>query len=100
MEGLNHEGTLVVNSNEKPAKIREMLRIEERKIWTIPATEIAIKILNRPITNTAMLGAVARVTGIVSLESVEKAVSERFRGSIVEKNVGAIREAYKEVKSE
>ncbi len=47
-----------------------------------------------------MLGAVARVTGIVSLESVEKAVSERFRGSIVEKNVGAIREAYKEVKSE
>jgi len=50
--------------------------------------------------NTAMLGAVARVTGIVSLESVEKVVSERFSGSVVEKNVAVIKEAYKEVKSE
>jgi 2-oxoacid:acceptor oxidoreductase gamma subunit (pyruvate/2-ketoisovalerate family) len=99
-EGLNDEGILIVNSKEKPAKMREMLKIEKRKVWTIPATEIAIKILNRPITNTAMLGAVARVTGIVSLESVEKAVSERFSGSIMEKNVGVIKEAYKEVKSE
>ncbi len=99
-EGLNDEGILIVNSKETPAEMRGMLKIEKRKIWTVPATEIAIKILNRPITNTAMLGAVARVTGIVSLESVEKVVSERFSGSIVEKNVGVIKEAYKEVKSE
>jgi pyruvate ferredoxin oxidoreductase gamma subunit len=99
-EGLNDEGILIVNSKENPEKTREMLKIEKRKIWTVPATEIAIKILNRPITNTAMLGAVVRVTGIVSLESVEKAVSERFSGSIMEKNVGVIKEAYKEVKSE
>lgn len=99
-EGLNDEGILIINSKENPAKIREMLKIEKRKIWTVPATEIAIKILNRPITNTAMLGAVTRVTGIVSLESVEKVVSERFSGSLMEKNVGVIKEAYKEVKTE
>jgi pyruvate ferredoxin oxidoreductase gamma subunit len=99
-EGLNDEGILVVNSKETPAEIRGTLEIEKRRIWTVPAMEIAIKILNRPITNTAMLGAVARVTGIVSLESVEKVVSERFSGSIVEKNIGVIKEAYKEVKSE
>ena len=99
-EGLNDEGLLVVNSKEPPAEIRRTLEIEKRRIWTVPAMEIAIKILNRPITNTAMLGAVARVTGIVSLESVEKVVSERFSGSIVEKNIGVIKQAYKEVKSE
>jgi len=98
-EGLNGEGILIVNSKENPAEIREKLKIEKIKIWTVPATEIAIKILNRPIMNTAMLGAVARVTGIVSLESVEKVVSERFSGSLMEKNVGVIKEAYKEVKS-
>ena len=99
-EGLNDKGILIVNSKENPTEIREMLKMEKRRIWTVPATEIAIKILNRPITNTAMLGAVARVIGSVSLESVEKAVSERFSGSILEKNVGVIKEAYKEVKSE
>ncbi|UCD27168.1 MAG: 2-oxoacid:acceptor oxidoreductase family protein [Candidatus Bathyarchaeota archaeon] len=99
-EGLNDEGILIVNSKEKPAEIREMLKIEKREIWTVPATEIAIKLLNRPITNTAMLGAVARVTRIVGLESVEKAVSKRFSGSIAEKNIGVTKEAYKEVRSE
>jgi pyruvate ferredoxin oxidoreductase gamma subunit len=47
-----------------------------------------------------MLGAVARVTGIVSLESVEKVVRERFRQDIAEKNFAVIKEAYEEVKSE
>jgi len=98
-EGLNDEGILIVNSKENPAKIRGMLKIEKRKIWTVPATEIAIKILNRPIMNTGMLGAVARATGMVSLESVEKVVVERFSGSIAEKNMEVIKEAYKEVKS-
>jgi 2-oxoacid:acceptor oxidoreductase gamma subunit (pyruvate/2-ketoisovalerate family) len=99
-EGLNDEGNLIINSKENPAKIRKMLKTEKIKIWTVPATEIAIKILNSPITNTVMLGAVARVTEIVNLESIEKVVSERFSGSTVEKNVHVIKEAYKEAKSE
>jgi len=49
--------------------------------------------------NTGMLGAVARATGMVSLESVEKVVVERFSGSIAEMNMEVIKEAYKEVKS-
>ncbi len=99
-EGLSEEGNLVVNSIEAPAEIRKMLKEEKGKIWTVQATEIAIKILNRPITNTAMLGAVTRVTGIVALESIKKAVSERFSGSLMEKNLGVIEEAYREVQSE
>ena len=99
-EGLDNEGILIVNSKETPAKIRGILEIKKRRIWTVPATEIAIKILNRPITNTAMLAAVARVTGIVGLESLEEVVSKRFSGNIAEKNVGVIKEAYKEVKPE
>lgn len=99
-EGLDDQGTLVVNSRENPAEIRGLLKIEKRRVWTVPATEIAIKILNRPITNTAMLGAVARVIGVVSLQSIEKAVSERFTGSILQKNVGVVKEAYNEAKPE
>jgi len=99
-EGLSDEGTLIVNSKDGPAEVRKMLKEDKGRVWTVPATEIAIKILGLPITSTAMLGAVARVTGIVSLQSIEKTVRERFRSDIAEKNFAVIREAYEEVRSE
>ena len=99
-KGLNEEGTIIINSKENPADTRKMLNTDKGKIWTVPATEIAMRILGRPITNTAMLGAVARITEAVKLESIEKVVEERFRRDIAEKNVAVVKEAYKEVKSE
>jgi 2-oxoacid:acceptor oxidoreductase gamma subunit (pyruvate/2-ketoisovalerate family) len=99
-EGLSEEGTVVVNSNNDPAEIRKMLHTDKGRVWAIPATEIAIRILGMPIANTAMLGAVARVTGLVSLESVEKVVKERFRPDVAEKNFAVIKEAYNGVRSE
>jgi Pyruvate/2-oxoacid:ferredoxin oxidoreductase gamma subunit len=59
-----------------------------------------MKILGLPITNTAMLGAVARVTGIVSLETVEKMINERFRSDVAAKNFAVVKEAYQGVISE
>lgn len=99
-EGLNEEGTIMINSKEDPAEIRKTLNTNKGKVWTVPATEIAINILGMSITNTAMLGAVARVTKIVSLESLEKVIKERFRLSVAEKNFAVIKEAYERVKSE
>jgi len=98
--GLNENGIIIVNSADEPAKVKEVLEMEKGKVWTVPATEIALRILGMPITNTAMLGAVARATSIVSLESVEKTVKERFRLDIAEKNFAVIKEAYKEAKQE
>ncbi|MEM3578082.1 MAG: pyruvate ferredoxin oxidoreductase subunit gamma [Candidatus Bathyarchaeia archaeon] len=99
-DGLNEEGMVIVNSKDSPTEIRKLLKTGKGKVWAVPATEIAIKILGMPITNTAMLGAVARVTDIVSLESIEKTVRERFRKDVAEKNFAVIKEAYEEVKPE
>jgi len=44
--------------------------------------------------NTALIGALARITGLVGLEAVEVAVRERFPKEIAEKNVLAVRKAY------
>lgn len=99
-EGLNVEGKIVINSKDDPKEIRKMLNANKGKVWTVSATEIAIKTLGMPITNTAMLGAVARVTEIVSLGSMEKIVKERFRRDVAEKNFAVIKEAYEEVRSE
>ncbi len=101
VDGLSEEGgNIIVNTKDAPAAIRKQLGSGKGKLWTVPATEISIKILNMPITNTAMLGAVARVTGIVSLQTVEKMVKGRFRADVAEKNFAVVKEAYEEVKSE
>jgi len=99
-EGLPEDGILVVNTRESPVEVRKQLNLTGRKVWTIPATDIAVKIIGKPITNTAMLGTVARAVSIVSLESIEKAIKERFPLKIAEKNVQVIKIAYKEAKSE
>jgi 2-oxoacid:acceptor oxidoreductase gamma subunit (pyruvate/2-ketoisovalerate family) len=100
IEGIKEDGVIIINSKDSPAQIRKTLNTNKGKVWTAPATEIAIKILGMPITNTAMLGAVAHATSIVNLESVEKVIKERFRAGIAEKNFAVIKEAYKEAKSE
>jgi 2-oxoacid:acceptor oxidoreductase gamma subunit (pyruvate/2-ketoisovalerate family) len=98
--GVNENGIIIVNSADEPAKVREVLKTEKGKLWTIPATQIALRILGMPITNTAMLGTVARATKMVSLETVEIILKERFRPDLAEKNFAVINEAYKEAKQE
>lgn len=98
-EGLSKNGKLIINSKEDPVKVKQILGADDYEVWAVPATEIAIKILGLPITNTAMLGATVRATSIVSLESVEKTIRERFRGSVAEKNFAVIKEAYEEARS-
>jgi 2-oxoacid:acceptor oxidoreductase gamma subunit (pyruvate/2-ketoisovalerate family) len=100
-DGLDHEaGSIIVNTKESPTEIRKMLKSNAGKVWTIEASEISMKILGLPITNTAMLGAVARITGIVSLETIERMINERFRADVATKNFAVVKEAYQGVKSE
>lgn len=100
-DGMSDDGgDIIVNSKENAAQIRKMLETNKGKVWTVPASGISLKILGMPITNTAMLGAVARVTGAVSLETIEKMIKARFRPDVAEKNFSVVKEAYQEVKSE
>jgi 2-oxoacid:acceptor oxidoreductase gamma subunit (pyruvate/2-ketoisovalerate family) len=100
-DGLSDEGgNILVNTKEKPEQIRKVLGTDKGKVWTVPASDISMRILGMSITNTAMLGAVARVTGIVSLETIERMIKARFRPDVAEKNFAVVKEAYQEVKSE
>lgn len=99
-EGLNRKnGGIIINSEDSPVEVEKMLSVDKIKVWTVPATEISIRILGRPITNTAMLGAVTRATEVVSLGTIEKVVKERFRADIAEKNFAVVKEAHQEAKS-
>jgi 2-oxoacid:acceptor oxidoreductase gamma subunit (pyruvate/2-ketoisovalerate family) len=99
--GLNRDdNVLIINSTEPPAALKENLKVTKGKVWTVPATEIALKILGVPITNTALLGSVAKATEIVSLDGIAKTLKRRFRPDLAEKNFAVVKEAYMEAKSE
>jgi len=90
IEGLKENGILIVNS---PLSKKE-LNLKVKNLYVVDATGIALKNIGLPIANTAMLGAFAKASGVVKLESLKKAIEERFSEKIAEKNKNAIEECF------
>jgi len=59
----------------------------------------AMKIFGKPIINTLVLGTFAGRTKLISLESLKKAIDQKFKGEIADKNKQAIEEAYNDAKN-
>jgi pyruvate ferredoxin oxidoreductase gamma subunit len=90
LDGLKPDGLIVVNT-EKQA---EDLQLKTTAVVeTIPATEIALEIIGRPIPNAIMIGAFCTITGLVSLDAVQEAIMEKFPGRVGENNVAALERA-------
>jgi len=68
------------------------------KVHSYDATSLALKVLGKNIVNTAMLGVFAKTTGLVSLESVQKAIGDVFGGKPGELNKELVKKAYDETK--
>jgi len=95
LDGLKENGMVIINTAKKPEEVQLSRQV---RCATVDATSIALDVLGRAITNTAILGAIARATGEVSIESVEKAIIEKFGARLGEaagkKNAEAARIAY------
>ncbi|MFH1288539.1 MAG: 2-oxoacid:acceptor oxidoreductase family protein [bacterium] len=104
IEGLKEDGIIIINTPHSPKDMRERLKLQGRKIFTVDATKISIEGIKKPIPNTPMVGALVRATGILSIEVVVKdfreKYSRKFRPEILEGNILSIRRAYQEVKGE
>ena len=93
-EGLKEGGLVLINH---PGTYEETGLAGSFKVATIDATKIALETLGRPITNTAILGAFAKVSGIPRLESLQEAIRNELPGAIAESNIAATRRAFEEV---
>ncbi|MFX1449787.1 MAG: 2-oxoacid:acceptor oxidoreductase family protein [Promethearchaeota archaeon] len=96
-EGMPPGGTLVINTEMTFDQIKKFIKRKDINIGKIDATGLSIKILGREITNTAILGAIARASNVFSIEDIKKALFRVFSKSIAEKNVKLIQEAYSTV---
>lgn len=95
-QGMDKSGTLIVSSAQSPEKLREEYGFKCR-IASIDALTIAMETIRRPITNTTMLGALVKATGIVGQEAMEEAVTNRF-GPLARRNIIAMKKAIETVK--
>ena len=74
--------------------------VQRFKTCTVPASELALKFVGRPVPNAALLGAFAALAGIISLESVAGAIGEKFSGKVAQANVAAATAAYQALHAE
>jgi len=97
LDGLKSGGFLVINTSKSPDEVRSIVGRDDLKIATVDALKIALETLKVPIVNTAMVGAVAKVLGVVSLDDVAHAIGSVFSGRLAEANINAMRRSYESV---
>jgi len=99
-EGLKPGGWIIINSDKKAA---DFSQFKGFKVATIDATSIAVKYRlgssAAPIVNTAILGALSKITGFVGLDAVRDAVRE-IAPVKKDENVKASEEAYEIAEAE
>ena len=96
--GLKKDGIVIINSSKKPLEFSDTFK--GFCVATVPAGKIAVKYHlgspQSPIVNTAILGAVAKVLGVVTLKSLIEGIKTDVP-AYAENNAAAAQEAYETV---
>ena len=93
--GLRPGGTIIVNTTKPAAELGlgETARVVTSDV-TGAAQAVDLIVGGQPMVSTAILGAVAAATGLITMESVEDAIRHAFSGKAATKNIEAARIAF------
>ena len=93
--GVRPDGIVIVNTAKAPEAIELQAAVN---LATTNATgwakEAGLIVSGAVLFNTSILGGFARATGLISMESIEKALRHHFHGPAADKNVQGARLAY------
>ena len=95
MDGLKEGGVAILNWSGGLEELNFPPNLS--KVGLVDAVSVSNKAFGSrafPITNTTMLGALAKTTGWVKLESLAEAMKEKWSGRTGEANVTAVNVAY------
>ena len=102
-EGLKKDGLVIVNTPLSLEELSPPWDVETTKTITTDATGTAIEFglgsVNQPIVNTSILGAFSKVTGLVKIDSIVKAIEDMVPRR-KEDNIKAAKKAYEITKIE
>jgi pyruvate ferredoxin oxidoreductase gamma subunit len=94
MKGLKENGKIIINSSKSPEELKSEFGFK-CPVASVNASKIALETIKLPITNTAMMGALEKVTEIVKMESLIDQLRARF-GKKADVNIEAMTKAYNE----
>jgi pyruvate ferredoxin oxidoreductase gamma subunit len=102
-QGLHPDGYVLINSKRSfhdlgLAEIEQRFRPE--RLITLPATDIALEHLGRPMPGAVLLGGFAALSGLITLGAVAHAIRDAFSGKVAEGNVAGATEAFAFVRHE
>jgi pyruvate ferredoxin oxidoreductase gamma subunit len=98
--GLARDGHILINTTRSFDELGVKELLQKFRFYAVPATDLALKHVGRPVPNAALLGGFAAVSGRITLESVASAIREKFGGKVAEGNVAAASAAYAHVRSQ
>jgi pyruvate ferredoxin oxidoreductase gamma subunit len=96
-QGIRSNGYLLVNTNRSLDELHltdVVKRLPVGHARAVPASELALKFIGRPLPNAALIGAFAALSGIIRLNSVATAIREAFPGKVGEANIAAATAAF------
>jgi pyruvate ferredoxin oxidoreductase gamma subunit len=100
-QGLKSDGYVLLNSNKNLEELGvadAVKKIPNKHVCNVPATEIAMKHMGRPMPNAVLLGGFAAISGQLAFKSVEKAIKSKFSGKIGDGNIAAALAAFDIIK--
>ncbi len=94
--GLSENGFAIINSAEKPEDLvpEIVAKLPQGHVFTVPATDFAMQKIGRPLPGAPMIAALAAVTGVFKLESVQKSFQTRYPGKVGDANAETAALAY------
>lgn len=95
--GLAEDGYILLNTSRDFDELglgEFIAGFRRERVLTIPATELAREHMGRPLPNAVLLGGFSALSGVVSIESVAKAIAAKFSGTVAERNELAARKAH------
>ncbi len=82
--GLNTKGTMILNSTDNKVNRRNK---NLETVGVVDATGIALEEIGMAMPNTSMLGAFAKVTGLLELDPIMKGLEDYFSGKKLDVNL-------------
>jgi pyruvate ferredoxin oxidoreductase gamma subunit len=102
-DGLVPDGYLLINSRRGFAELG-LAELEGRfrpeRLLTVPASDLALEHIGRPLPNAVMLGGLAAISGVVSLDALATALRETFRDAPAAANIAGATAAFAVVRAE
>ena len=95
--GLPDDGYVLLNSSRSFAELglgELLVRLRADRLLAVPATQLALEHVGRPLPNAALLGGLAALPHIVGLDAVDRAIRMRFSGTVADANVAAASAAH------